>query len=237
MATVSCLHDPSCFQFQMLHCCSQKCRSCVPWHHALFTTALVSLRHNLSAGYQNQCLAECQGVAVLAAPGPCTAASNVGAKMVQAFAAAAASDSSLVAAMSAYRVPPLTAAQLDQVAAAAAGVVQGFDRSAGTRVVTAADMARLEGQGMVLVGVMKAVPGFRPAPPPVPGDAADRCACAGLAGALVSMQAVKECSKALAAQPPTACLTDSCETAWWLPHQHCSATWLRIVRPLYTRSC
>lgn len=131
------------------------------------------LLHHHTAGFQNACLATCQGVAV-AAQGPCTAASNVGAKMAQAFAAATASDSSIVAAMSVHGLS-FTPQQLDHIAAAAASVVQGFGSDA-TRVVTAADMTRLERQGMVLVGVMKAVNGFNPTAPPVPDDALDRCA-------------------------------------------------------------
>lgn len=125
-----------------------------------------------TAGYQNACLAECQGVAVAAA-GACTAASNVGVKMAQAFAAsAAASDSSLLAAMSAHGVA-FTPQHLDQIAAAAASVANGFASDA-SRLVTAADMARLEKQGMVLVGLMKAVGDFKPEAPPVPADAAER---------------------------------------------------------------
>jgi hypothetical protein len=94
--------------------------------------------------------------------------------MAQAFAAATASDSSIVEAMSVHGLS-FTPQQLDQIAAAAAGVVQGFGSDA-SRVVTAADMARLERQGMVLVGVLKAVNGFNPTAPPVPDDTLDRCA-------------------------------------------------------------
>ena len=66
--------------------------------------------------------------------------------MAQAVAATA--DTRLAAAMSTYAVAPLTAQQLDEVAAAAAGVAQGFNRALPARQITAADMARLDAQGL-----------------------------------------------------------------------------------------
>lgn len=120
--------------------------------------------------FQNQCLAECQGVRVVAM-GPCDVNSNRGHTMAEAFQGAAPDDPGLVAAMSTYGLSPLTPQQLDQVAADAAGVVQGFGPP---RVVTAADMQRLEKQGWLLVGSMQPVSSFRPEPPPVPEDAAAR---------------------------------------------------------------
>lgn len=106
--------------------------------------------------------------------GPCTAKSARGAKMAEALHSAALEDPSLVAAMSAHGLAPLTPQQLDQVAAGAAGVVSGFDRLLSARLVTAADMARLEKQGYVLVGALQPVGGFNPTPPPIPEDAVDR---------------------------------------------------------------
>jgi hypothetical protein len=125
-----------------------------------------------AAGFQNQCLAECQGVRVVAM-GPCDVNSNRGHTMAEAFQGAAPDDPGLVAAMSTYGLSPLTPQQLDQVAADAAGVVQGFGPP---RVVTAAAMQRLDKQGWLLVGSMQPVSSFRPEPPPVPEDAAARCA-------------------------------------------------------------
>lgn len=119
------------------------------------------------------CLAECQNVPVVAM-GVCTAASGRGAKMVEAFHAAASEDPGLLTAMSSHGLAPLTAQQLDQVAAAAATVVQGFDRSLPARLATAADMARLDKQGFVLVGTLKPVSSFDPTPPTVPEDASNR---------------------------------------------------------------
>lgn len=83
-----------------------------------------------------------------------------------------ATDSRLAAAMAAHNLTPLTVQQLDQVAAAAAGVVQGFDSSSQPRLVNAADMGRFE--GMVLVGVARAVDDFNPRVPRVPEGAAFR---------------------------------------------------------------
>jgi hypothetical protein len=96
--------------------------------------------------------------------------------MAEALHSATLEDPSLAAAMSAHDLAPLTPQQLDQVAAGAAGVVQGFDRMLPARLVTAADMARLEKQGYVLVGALQPVGGFNPTPPTVPEDAAERWA-------------------------------------------------------------
>lgn len=112
----------------------------------------------------------------MVAMGPCNVNSNRGHKMTEAFRAAASDDPALVAAMSTFGLAPLTPQQLDQVAADAAGVVQGFGPP---RMVTAADMQRLDKQGWLLVGSMQPVSSFRPEQPPMPEDAAARWACTG----------------------------------------------------------
>lgn len=93
--------------------------------------------------------------------------------MAESFAAAAAADAGLAVAMATYALAPLTVRQLDRVAAAAAGVVQGFsDRALSTaRLITAADMSRFSAKGLVLVGAMELATSFNPTVPDLPDDA------------------------------------------------------------------